>query len=142
VTEGDCVACHQPHGSDVTPFLRARPRELCTTCHASLARQLAEQIPHAPLTNPDGCQTCHGSHTTRHPALLSASLTTTCLDCHDGADADFVDEHLGLAAETLDCTGCHDPHASPLAGMLLPEVHPPFGEGDCAICHTETSEGN
>jgi predicted CXXCH cytochrome family protein len=29
-----------------------------------------------------------------------------------------------------------------MAGMLLPEVHPPFADGDCEICHDEKTGGD
>jgi hypothetical protein len=35
----------------------------------------------------------------------------------------------------MDCGECHDPHASRMAGLLLPETHPPFAQGDCSTCH-------
>jgi hypothetical protein len=67
-------------------------------------------------------------------------VSETCLTCHDGGSIRFAEKHLGFAAETLDCRECHDPHASSMAGMLLPEVHMPFAEGDCTLCHVETPE--
>jgi hypothetical protein len=68
-------------------------------------------------------------------------VSTTCLDCHDGASAAFTAKHLGLTADAIDCRSCHDPHASALAGMLLPELHPPFADGDCSLCHEELEGG-
>ena len=94
-----------------------------------------------PAGEMDGCSTCHGSHSSRHPALLHEAVATTCLGCHDGDSDEFGEKHLGLPAESMDCKSCHDPHASRMAGMLLPEVHPPFGEGDCSACHEETEGG-
>jgi hypothetical protein len=69
-------------------------------------------------------------------------VADTCLSCHDGGSEEFSATHLGLAPETMNCAGCHDPHASNMAGMLLPEVHPPFAEGDCSVCHGETEGGD
>jgi hypothetical protein len=40
----------------------------------------------------------------------------------------------------MDCKSCHDPHASQMAGMLLPRVHAPFAEGDCSLCHEGSTE--
>jgi hypothetical protein len=73
---------------------------------------------------------------------LLASVTSTCTDCHDGESEEFAELHLGLAAASMDCGSCHDPHASSMAGMLLPEVHPPFAEGDCSTCHEERAGGS
>ena len=64
-----------------------------------------------------------------------APVAETCQRCHDGTSPEFTGKHLGLQAAGLDCGSCHDPHASQRVGMMLPEVHPPFAEGDCAVCH-------
>ena len=137
---GDCVSCHQPHASEIQPFLRAAARPLCTSCHQAVEDQLTSTAPHAPAEDDDGCLTCHGPHATGHPALLTESVADTCLMCHDGDSSDFAEHHLGMPASTMDCRGCHDPHASQLAGMLLPEQHAPFADGDCSICHEEASQ--
>jgi predicted CXXCH cytochrome family protein len=91
-----------------------------------------------PAAEPDGCATCHGPHMTRHPGLLLEPVADTCLGCHDGDSADFAEKHLRLPAASMDCGDCHDPHASQVAGMMLPNLHPPFAEGDCTTCHEET----
>ena len=121
--------------------MNAQPLTLCTSCHASVAHQLDNEVPHAPAAESDGCLTCHGPHSTRHPALLQESVVTTCLNCHDTEDSGFVQDHLGLPAAGMACESCHDPHASQMAGMLLPLVHEPFGAGDCMLCHEETEGG-
>jgi hypothetical protein len=73
---------------------------------------------------------------TRNPDLLAQPVAETCAACHDEESEEFSARHLGLPAGALDCGSCHDPHASKMAGMLLPEVHPPFADGDCTVCHT------
>ena len=59
------------------------------------------------------------------------ALATGCLECHDSADEELARKHLRLPISTLECQSCHDPHASRMAGMLLPETHAPFASGDC-----------
>jgi predicted CXXCH cytochrome family protein len=136
-TDG-CTECHQPHASANDGFLLAPARPLCLTCHGEIGTQLETEVVHAPAEGDEGCLTCHGPHTTGHPSLLLSTVADTCLACHDGGSSTFAEKHLGFAASSLDCRECHDPHASAMAGMLLPEVHPPFAEGDCTLCHTET----
>jgi predicted CXXCH cytochrome family protein len=101
---------------------------------------LASEVIHPPAEDDDGCTSCHGPHLTANPNLLLAPVSATCLDCHDGGSEKFADKHLGAPAEAIDCGECHDPHASQVAGMLLPEVHMPFGDGDCTTCHEERAE--
>jgi predicted CXXCH cytochrome family protein len=115
-------------------------RPLCVTCHQGIGEQLATEVVHPPAEGDDGCILCHGPHLTGHDKLLLAPVAETCLDCHDGGSADFAAKHLGFPADTIDCGECHDPHASQMAGMLLPEVHMPFAEGDCTTCHQERAE--
>jgi len=95
---------------------------------------------HAPAADDEGCLSCHGAHATHHPELLRVSVSDTCLNCHDGESATFAEKHLGFAPATMDCGECHDPHASRMAGMLLPETHEPFASGDCTACHKEPRE--
>jgi len=135
-----CTACHQPHASANSHHLVAPVRPLCVTCHSGIGEQLSTQVVHPPAEEIDGCLTCHGPHSTGSPHLLLASVSETCLGCHDGGSAEFSEKHFGAAADTMDCGGCHDPHASRMAGMLLPEVHMPFADGDCSVCHRPASD--
>ncbi len=139
--DGDCTACHQPHASSVGPLLKAPLRTLCASCHGPLDERLTAQVAHAPAVDDDGCLTCHGPHLTRHAALLQEPVVDGCLNCHDGQAPEFQRQHLSLPIDALDCVGCHDPHASDMTGMLHPQSHPPFAEGDCSICHEATDGG-
>jgi predicted CXXCH cytochrome family protein len=101
---------------------------------------LASQVIHPPVEDDDSCTSCHGPHLTANANLLLAPVSETCLGCHDGQSAKFADKHLGASAESIDCGECHDPHASQVAGMLLPEMHMPFADGDCTTCHEVPAE--
>ena len=98
---------------------------------------MSTEVAHMPAAEVDGCTTCHGAHSTRNLSLLLQPVSETCLGCHDGDSTTFADKHLGLPAASIDCASCHDPHASRMAGMLLPNTHAPFAEGDCSTCHEE-----
>ena len=37
-----------------------------------------------------------------------------------------------------DCVTCHDPHASSLASLIMPNQHAPFKSKKCDVCHAET----
>jgi predicted CXXCH cytochrome family protein len=121
--------------------LKAPQQTLCTSCHEELGERLATQPVHTPVAQPDGCALCHGAHTTRHRSLLLDPVATSCLSCHNRDAPAFAEYHLGLSAETMDCTSCHDPHASEERGLLHPKTHEPFFKGDCAVCHDQTKEG-
>ena len=140
VAGGDCTACHQPHGSALSGFLQARARPLCTSCHGDVGKQVADDEAHMPATDDDGCLTCHGGHVSTERNLLAQPVTAMCTDCHDGESDDFRARHLGLAAQAMNCGGCHDPHGLQAEGMLLPAQHMPFADGDCSLCHQAKGE--
>jgi predicted CXXCH cytochrome family protein len=121
--------------------MRAPQRALCGSCHEDLAQRLRVEATHAPLAGKAGCSECHEPHVARHRSLLSKPQAAGCLECHDGQSARFAEAHLGYEAEGLNCVSCHDPHSSSMAGLMLPEVHPPFAMGDCQTCHEETPGG-
>jgi predicted CXXCH cytochrome family protein len=141
IAQGQCVVCHQPHASTIASFLKARQRTLCVSCHQEVGENLAANANHEPAADPDGCLTCHAPHTAGHQQLLNLPVPANCLECHEGESDEFASVHLGLPATSIDCVSCHEPHASNLAGLLLPLVHQPFAEGDCAVCHNDSDGG-
>jgi len=94
-----CTTCHDPHNTSNPKFLRDKPENLCRTCHADVARRIADG-PHATLMtktdNPDAgqhsgtCLACHKIHawTTDQtlwavtPAEGQPSSDAICLGCH------------------------------------------------------------
>jgi predicted CXXCH cytochrome family protein len=130
-----CTGCHQPHASATAHLLLAPVRPLCVTCHEEVGERLEKETVHPPAGKDDGCLGCHRPHAAGEPHLLQASVSKTCLACHDGTTPRFAEKHLGFPAEGMNCGECHDPHASRMAGMLLPETHSPFAGGDCTTCH-------
>ncbi len=53
------------------------------------------------------------------------------------ATPEFDASHLGLATSETDCLSCHTPHASEGLGLIWPNRHPPFTEGNCDDCHDD-----
>lgn len=87
---GGCAACHQGHGAPRSPMLPGSQKQLCLSCHGSMAE--------------NGRRTAEGSLApSARPALLGAM--TAKLYAHP-IDADAT----GAGANVVTCTSCHSPH--------------------------------
>jgi len=127
-----CDTCHDPHGVREANLLHAGAQEACRTCHSDVA-----QGPnlHAPME--DGCQTCHRPHADDNLAQARQS----CAGCHDLKDDQaLVSLHGNLNLAPATCGICHQPHASPLPGLLKGKLHSPLAQGKCSACHGGGSE--
>ena len=63
--EGDCLTCHDPHGSNVRGLLVSDQKSLCLQCHAKQeAGAKAAKDVHAAFAAGD-CTSCHGPHKRR-----------------------------------------------------------------------------
>ncbi|MBW6521740.1 MAG: hypothetical protein K0A99_12160 [Desulfoarculaceae bacterium] len=126
--EGECIQCHNPHGSSVEKLLVKPLISLCQECHEPVPAEAAAGSQHLAVTEGKGCLNCHNPHSGNQAALLNASLKTLCLGCHDqeittweGDEIESVKnikEKLDLpyvhepATEDDGCTTCHAPHGS------------------------------
>ncbi len=109
-----CTTCHDPHSSDLPPFLikPSRNGELCTTCHdlsggnwewVTSAHAISDAIPRG--ANPwrerkpewrgrtvaeNACENCHATHNATTPERLIKDVEErTCYRCHNGTVAEF-----------------------------------------------------
>lgn len=121
----DCADCHTPEA-----WRPARLPDWPAFKHADTAFQL---IHHA--TGFDGALiTCANCHTLAATGDFSLS-TETCIDCHSGADADFMAQHVQQYGP--DCMGCHDGAGNMLnfdhsQVFALDGAHAVL---DCEACH-------
>ena len=98
-----CSDCHNPHGAPTATWGAAQsPRMVrqafgndiaCTKCHTDKRGPFIHEHPPVRV---GGCATCHDSHGSTNPRLLTRPAAfTLCLECHTGvAGAGF-----GLAGE-------------------------------------------
>ncbi|MFN0243917.1 MAG: cytochrome c3 family protein [Planctomycetota bacterium] len=139
---GGCALCH---GSGTDGFESA-----CTSCHAEIGRQIAEQSGlHGATPQARACERCHSEHHGTEFALAGSHAfalagvpdrerfahehvdfrldgrhaTLRCADCHANADvAVLAQGERRFVGLDQSCVHCHeDPHAGELP--------------DCAACH-------
>ena len=81
VQHGNCMSCHDPHGSDYPNSLRTDPAKvLCQTCHTQ-GRDAGRAFVHTVLAN-GPCSTCHETHSAENPHLLKQPVQSLCISCH------------------------------------------------------------
>ena len=158
VKDGDCLACHKPHGGAGKFLLDVREdrTELCVTCHSP--EQFKQRFMHGPVAV-GACGKCHDPHGAPEKALLAGSIRNVCLTCHaDFSAALKVAKVTHQPVKDGPCTACHNPHGSAVNKILkkqIPELciechgkigkklvavkvpHKPLSqEGGCSACHS------
>lgn len=128
--EGQCLQCHNPHGSDHPALLVADPRrDLCGRCHQQ--DFAGAEFVHGPVVV-GACVVCHEPHSSAHPKLLNQESREQCLTCHgEVLDTARASPHVHQALDQA-CTKCHNPHASSHRYHLqqaAPEL--------CMTCHKD-----
>lgn len=133
--EGECIQCHNPHGSDNKYFLVKPENQLCFECHDPVPPQAAEGSEHSVVTDGKACLNCHDPHSSDNDSLLIASPKTLCLSCHDheiteeeanerphtipNIKAKVEEPYVHPAAAKADgCLSCHLPHGSQIENLL------------------------
>ena len=98
VAVGQCLLCHDPHGSDWPAFTRIHTTDLCNNCHTGktsgnhvLAGFFGKGHPTRGVPHPteDGkeftCAGCHDPHASNFKKMLRQDhrkMTIYCNDCH------------------------------------------------------------
>jgi len=137
-TVGQCSKCHNPHQSKLGSLLLAESPDLCLVCHTELQTKMNEEKSHSPAER--DCQRCHQPHSASLETLLTLPLQALCGECHEPETGSFRRAHLSIAAEAMNCMGCHDPHASKDPKYFKPTMHAPFAAKSCDACHIVEKE--
>ena len=129
VEEGECVACHSPHGSPNKFQLLAKGGALCFNCHDE--ELVAGNFVHGPAAV-GGCVACHDPHTADYEKNLRADGPNLCYMCHtDKAEAILSAEFVHKPVSEK-CTSCHNPHSAAKQFMLDAE-----SPALCLNCHED-----
>jgi predicted CXXCH cytochrome family protein len=160
VDSGECLTCHNPHGSKYKAILTDNSTDLCKTCH-DIAPGIAKSV-HKPFS--DGkCVVCHDPHQSNQAKLLKSDSRTLCLTCHNKVikTKDKVLDNIAMlikdgntvhpALEGDGCVTCHKGHFSDnnylLNGVFATgsyQANPKEAFALCFTCHdagiTETEK--
>lgn len=129
VAEGECIACHSPHGSPFKFQLVTKAEELCFECHDK--EIVAGKFVHGPAAV-GGCVACHDPHTADFEKNMRAKGPDLCFMCHvDKAEAIHNSEYVHEPV-LKECISCHNPHSAEKEFMLKSQV-PDL----CLDCHEE-----
>ncbi|RMF61703.1 MAG: hypothetical protein D6748_01035 [Calditrichaeota bacterium] len=129
VDEGDCLECHNPHGSPNKFMLEEWPPvNLCETCHDSEIWET--KIQHGALKDGE-CNLCHNPHQSNVSKLLKKPTPELCFNCHE--EQKEQNELSTVHSPFEDgCLDCHQPHGGEKKKLLVNT--PPLL---CFDCHDD-----
>lgn len=132
VKDGDCLACHKPHGAS-EPFLLEVGEDrtnLCMGCHDGTP--FKQKFMHGPVAS-GACTECHNPHEASEKNLLEGTVRNLCLKCHvDFAKSLVEAKVVHPPVKDGPCTSCHSSHGSSVKSILkkkMPEL--------CVECHVK-----
>ena len=131
VKKGECLACHDPHGSKVVSMLsNPTPAVLCANCHKDKIGK--KDFVHGPVAV-GACNVCHASHGDEAKLLLtSLNINAKCFTCHEIKKTEIESVAFQHKPVVEKCTNCHNPHESN-QNFMLKSATP----GLCLDCHKE-----
>ncbi|MFZ5947203.1 MAG: cytochrome c3 family protein [Stygiobacter sp.] len=125
--KGDCVTCHNPHGSEQRFMLMQKSiPQLCFSCHKEDMSK--KKTLHPPVEEGD-CLVCHQAHSSSNPKLLVKPGNSLCFMCHTDIESGLT-EAENIHTPASQCTSCHNPHGSDSERMLSSDV-----PNLCFTCH-------
>lgn len=163
VAEGQCLDCHDPHGTPSRDMVVTDIHKVCLQCHdvqdADLVTAhkgypvegtkcaqchdahshdkeggLLKKRQHA-LFKQDKCDACHNKPVAGQPVTLVKPAKELCITCHPtSALSRSGDTHHAPAKEGM-CLTCHSPHASKEKGLLKGRV-----SNVCFSCHAKMED--
>jgi predicted CXXCH cytochrome family protein len=135
VKEGECLACHKPHGAANRFLLEVGEdqRVLCFSCHDSA--RFNENYQHGPAAV-GACTKCHDPHESNEKYLSRIPARERCLKCHADFGKSLNEAKVVHAPVQLNqCYSCHNPHGAALPNLVtkkMPDL--------CIYCHKKVGE--
>ena len=141
--QGDCLLCHNQHGSQYGAHIVNDQQKLCRACHPLLRgvelskeeREVSGEDFHDHYTilfrklvpdQKDNCAYCHGQD---HSERIHGKGIVSCYQCHNyikelikgkkGKPKNIHETFVWFVREK--CTLCHNPHSSPYPHLLKKE---------------------
>ncbi len=167
VKDGQCTACHLPHGSDFDHLLPTTQSKLCTTCHIDIKTQLARaKFKHGPVAEND-CIACHQPHGSNFHYILNTNFPKSfyvsydpekyalCFECHNSdiaetrttttltnfrnGDLNLHYLHVNKHPKGRSCKACHEVHAGTQPKHIRTQT--PFGKWSYPIEFKQSKNG-
>lgn len=132
IKEGECISCHDSHGSPYKFQLLKEGSSLCFDCHDD--NIVAEKFVHGPAAV-GGCVACHEPHTANYDKNLKEESPALCYSCHTDIAVMFQNAKVIHQPVAEDCSSCHNPHSA-AEEFLLPAKSPVL----CYGCHDDMKE--
>jgi len=109
-----CSDCHNPHGALSHAMVKEESvNQLCSTCHGDKRGPFA--FTHMPVE--ENCLSCHNSHGSNVPKLLTVKVPQLCQDCHGSAHGQLAygssfaiggaNQSNASRFEARSCVNCH-----------------------------------
>lgn len=109
-----CSDCHNPHGALSHAMIKEESvTQLCTSCHGDKRGPFVWT--HMPVE--ENCLSCHNSHGSNVPKLLTAKVPQLCQDCHGSGHGQLAygssfaiggpNQDRATRFEARACVNCH-----------------------------------
>lgn len=162
VTDGECLSCHEVHGSANQALVKLPDPNLCLSCHPLIQGKL---LPHTAIES-GGCMICHLPHGAELRAMLTERFPEgeyvlahtdnfgLCFLCHDTdlMDAEQTEwgtnfrngkqnlHYLHIQGEKgRSCTLCHNLHVSRQKFLIAESI--PFGNWEMQMNFANNEDG-
>ena len=117
-----CTSCHSVHAHGPNGLVARKPAEvnaLCAGCHTDVMARFQLPFKHKVTENAMTCVDCHNPHGGVKPGQMQMASANEpgCMKCHGDKRGPFTFEHAAVREEG--CNGCHEPHGSSNAKMLV-----------------------
>jgi DmsE family decaheme c-type cytochrome len=110
-----CSDCHNPHGAMTHAMIKADSVNLlCTGCHTEKRGPFV--FTHMPVE--ENCLTCHDSHGSNVPKLLTEKVPQLCQECHGSGHGQYAygatfvpggqDDSRSSRFMSRSCINCHN----------------------------------
>jgi len=134
VSQGMCLSCHNPHGSNVRGLLLSSQNDLCMQCHEDMVEKSKKSISNHKPVRDGKCSSCHKVHGGDKKGFPLMDTNPLCLSCHlqmatnhpviNHPVSEKSDQRNGTP---LSCLSCHTPHFSDKQKLL--------SVASCSDCH-------
>ncbi|MCK4776772.1 MAG: cytochrome c3 family protein, partial [Actinomycetia bacterium] len=116
--ERSCTTCHHPHSSNYYGILQDNQKNVCFSCHVTIAQLIKKPYQHNPFFKAN-CTICHKPHSGIVDSLLLEQMPPLCYNCHDSIRLEFLKLSHHPVRVSWTCLKCHGPHAESYPKLVV-----------------------